>query len=196
MRKSIKRALALAGALPVAAASLVVGVTAAQAAPSCPFGSEVAEFDVIAGGHWRVAAAPVSPTEYNVCIQSLTTVTAVVVLKTGVAVTPPSVTSAPGVGDCATRIINMTAPVTLSLSVGASTTGPAVCLGKDGTTTTLSFNAASVQAVPDVDVWLPANSYLLTWGYCAPEYAAYTQNPSNANYWNWYYCYSSDRRIV
>lgn len=196
MRKSLKRAATLVAGAPLVAAGLVVSAPAAHAAPTCPFGTEVTEFDFIVGGHYRVAAAAVSPTEYNVCIQLIQTATAVVVLKTGVAITPPNVTTTPGTGACATKIIDMTAPTELELSVGTSTTGPSICLGKDGTTTTLSFSAASVNTLPDVDVWLPANSYLLVWGYCAPQYAQYTANPSSANQYNWQNCYSFDRKLA
>ena len=159
MRKSLQRALTLVAAAPVAAASLVAAAPAASAAiPVCPAGTAVTEFDLLGSDHYRVAVHTPSSTQTVLCLQAATTLQAVIVVKSGVGLTPPSVTQTPGSGSCVTRIIDMTSPVALALSVGLNTAGPAICFGKDGTTTTVSLNAGSVTTLPDVEVWLPAGS--------------------------------------
>lgn len=196
MRKSIQRALALAGAAPLVAASLVTGATAAHAVvPACPDSSDVVDFEVVVAGEFRIASYPVTSSERNICIQLLTTAHAVVVLKTRASVTPPTVTPTDGLGSCQTTLFSMDDPTDLTLSIGASTSVPSVCIGKDGVTTTITFGAPAVNALPDVDVYLPANTFLLTYGYCGAQYAQYTANPNAATQAAWVACYSTDRKI-
>ncbi|HVF03856.1 MAG TPA: hypothetical protein VNA20_03370 [Frankiaceae bacterium] len=197
MRKSIKRVLALGAATPLAAATLLVGAPAAHAAtaPTCGVGSTVlADFYTLGGFHTRIATYDVTSTVTNVCIRVGGTFETVLVVKRTVSITPPSVSQTAGVGACATRIIDMTAPVALALSIGANTTGPVICLGQNGTTTTVTFNGPAVNATPDIDVWTIRGTVSNEIP-CADEYARYVAGLGD--YWDWYDCYYySDHRIV
>lgn len=169
MRKSTKRAVTFVANLSTLTAVLMGSAPAARAelvAPTCAAGSTVlVDFYTLGGSHTRIATFDVSPKVKNVCVELFGVIQTVVVVRSDYALTPPSVNPTPGVGRCAQPIIDMTAPVSLSLSVGA-TSAPSVCLGQNGTTTTISFGAASAQAIPWVEVWTPRNTLLNTYVAC------------------------------
>ena len=194
MRTSTRRALALAAATPLLAASVVGGATGAHAAPSCPESTDVVDFTVVAVGRFRVAVRPDGPTTTYVCVQAADTIQAVVIVRSDTSVTPPSVTTTPGAGDCATRIVTVDDPEDFTLSVGADAGAQRVCVGSNGTTTTLSFGLPAVNALPSVEVWLPAYSFLVMYGACATPFALYTADPSTTNYNRWVSCYNGDRK--
>jgi hypothetical protein len=197
MRTIFQRVLTLAAAAPLAATALVVAAPAASAAaPICPAGTAVTEFDLLGSGHYRVAVYAPSSTQTILCLEVQSSYEAVLVLKTGAGVNPPNVTETEGIGTCATRIIDMTAPISLSLSVGASTTGPAVCFGKDGTTTTVSFNAGGVTGIPDVEVWFPDNTTLQE-EYCYSRFYVLYIATESSSYLNQYStCRMSDQQAI
>lgn len=198
MHQTIRRALAVLAATPVAAASLLVTGPAAHAAtmPLCTDPAKVlTEFDAFGLGHTRIAYATPSSTETDVCFQTDTNLTVTLAFKSNVSLAIPNVTTTPGTGGCATTLLNMTSPASVWLNVDENVNTRSVCIGKDGTTTTISVTTLpGVNQIPDLDVWFPANSYFQQVGTCIVLYAEAVAGTSPwQNYWD---CYAYNRQFI
>lgn len=194
MHKSLRRALQLAATAPLVAATLVTGATSAHAVASCPDSTDVVDFDVFVAGSFRVAYRPEAPnTTTVICIQAITDAHVVVLLWSGPSVTPPSVTTTDGSGSCPVTLVDMDDPTDFRLSLSIDPDTGTVCLGHDGTTTTISVGMPAVTNPPGFQVWLPANTFLVKYGACAGPWANYTANPSAENHRIWVSCYNGDR---
>jgi hypothetical protein len=199
-RTVVRRALVLAAAAPLLAGAAVLTAPAALASlPTCtsPGATVLTEFDAIGLGHTRIATYSPSGTETDVCVQTETTILLVAAFTSNVNLVVPSVTTTPGTGGCATTILNMTAPIALSVSVGEDTSTRSLCIGKDGVTTTIAVaTLPGVTTLPTLTVGSPAYSYLAYYGWCAPQYAAYDAAPTAANSNSWQSCYSVDHAVT
>jgi hypothetical protein len=186
----------------LAMAAVVAGTAGAPAhadpLPVCPIeGSHVIrEFDTFGGYHTRIAYYAPSDTEVDVCIQTLGSVQTVIALTSDVQLLPPQANRSAGTESCARSIVDMTDPVRLTLSAGASLAQRDVCFEIDGTATTISLSGGSFQSVPSVAIWLPANSFLNQWGWCGRYYAYYQlRHDDEARKQKWIDCYQQDNRV-
>lgn len=194
VRRSYRLALA-AGA--VALSSAAVPAAHADTAPICPLGESkvLAEFDTPGGHHTRIAYFSATPTETDVCIQTMDSVQTVIAVTSEVSVLPPEVQSgeAPG-GTCAHEIVNITDPVSVQLSAGVDVDGRVVCFAIDGVATTITLSGGTASAVPSAAIWLPANSFVNQWGWCSKYYASYEAH-RDAGGRAWRECYQQDNRV-
>jgi hypothetical protein len=196
MMRSVRRALTMATALPVAACALLAGAPAASATHLLPVSCDLAQSTQLLDGevlgeYHYVWVQQVSSSETLVCIGAYPT-NFVVQIKSGVSLTPPGVTNTGGAGSCATELFDLNAPVQIQMSVGA-TTAPTLCIGLDDETTTLGLTGVSVNTLPDVNIWRDANpSY--AYAFCPVDYALWVADSSN--YWGYYYCRTQADQIL
>lgn len=166
-------------------------------APVCPAGSSQVIFDrgPNRNTRTRILRHEASPTETDVCFQTLEAVETVVAMLHDVGASRPEVTM-PAPGDCTAPIVDTRKPVDLSLAVGADpATGSNVCFGVEGDVVIVTFPAT----LPQLAVWLPANSFLNRYGYCSQTYAIYEVNElrkRDAGQQAWRDCYQQDNQVI
>jgi hypothetical protein len=166
-------------------------------APICPQGSSQVIFDrgPNRNTRTRILRHEASPTETDVCFQTLEAVETVVAMTHEVDAGPP-VMSTPEPGDCTLTVVDTRAPVNLWLALGVDTqTGTSVCFGVEGDVTMVTFPAT----LPNLAVWLPANSFLNRYGYCSQTYAIYEVNElrkRDAGQQAWRDCYQQDNQVI
>jgi hypothetical protein len=174
MSRTLSRLLALGAAAPLLGTALVVAAPAAQAAvlPVCT-STPVYDFNVAGTGVNRLAV-DVTSTQVRICFTE-PTLAGVLVLRTTLGVTPPTVTQTTGTLPCAQPVWDSTQPVSLHISVGADATGArSVCFSMDGDTTVVTFGLPSVGALPGVELWRTGTWDDLDVAACLPLYLTAT----------------------
>lgn len=172
-RKSLRRALTLAAATPLAAGALLTGAPAASAThqtiPACDPALSTRVFTgEILGQPSYVWIQPINASETRICIGS-TPDRLVIGLDSGVYVTPVSVVRTQGVGNCGTEVFDIDDPGRAQLSFNFST-APAICWGVDDVTTTITLKGPSVDRIPSIAVWRGGGGWV-DLAMCADYYA-------------------------
>ena len=183
-------------AVAVSLGAISLPATADDVVPVCPAnGSTVLrEFDTAGGYHTRIAYYSPTPTETNVCIQTLGSVQTVIAVTSQVDLAPPEVTQTWDSGHCPGPVVTLDHP-DITISAGGNVEGRTVCFGIDGTTSTITIAGPTHGKLPTAAVWLPANSFVNQWGWCGKYYAAYQTHKSTSRGDSWRECYEKDNRI-
>jgi hypothetical protein len=143
----------MAAALPLATLSLLTAAPGAQAStvqPTCDPGVPLVDFTTFDSNRTRVAYTQLA-TEFDLCVEVAGAVDAAVVINGGVTFSPILFYKVEQ-GECASTVINMTAPVRFSLSVDPQ--GQTICFTNGSSRTTITLNAVNLGQLTDVDVWL------------------------------------------
>jgi hypothetical protein len=205
VRRTYQRVLAIAATVPVVLLSGAdVAAHAAVTMPTCNEAASTRLLTTSAPVPLFLWVQQVSPTETRVCFG--TDVPELTVVLTGAAgVGVPSVSTTPGTA-CAAPIVKISDPVAFEFAY-AATPVPTLCFAVDGEALTLSFTGASVQALPDVQVYRGANGAIAT-ADCAPHEVAYVfedttgiriidYSPSPYGpYYFWQECLNNPRRLI
>ncbi|HEX8002116.1 MAG TPA: hypothetical protein VF519_05425 [Mycobacteriales bacterium] len=192
-RSSVRRALTLLAATPVAAAALLGTGPAASAVTNPPVSCDPAVstklLEGTVNGGFRYLYVEQRTDRTLVCAGNYPT-NVVVEIKPAVGVTVPTVTRVDGLGSCATELLDLTAPAVIEVSYGV-TTAPTLCIGLNDEWTTLGLTGASVNTLPDVNVYRSGNPSFVT-AFCATEYFFYVQS-GQVQYSPQYYAYYNCR---
>lgn len=180
MSRTLSRLLAVGAAAPLLGTALVVAAPAAQAAvlPVCT-STPVYDFTV-AGSAVNRLAIDTTSTQVRICFTTASLATGVLVLHTGVGVTPPSVTPTTGTLPCSQAVWDSTQPLSLHISLGVDLDTLSVCLSVNGDTTVVTFGLPSVGALPGVELWRTGTFDWLDVAACLPLWVTAVATGSSA----------------
>ena len=176
MRSVLSRAAAVTGGAALTLVLLPAGPAAAASSATCPQASSTRLFTGGVAGSADNKLWVYSPTSTQtiVCFDFYPTAAiggGAIVLNTGVALAPPSVTVGSSPTACTTEVVRITDPVPFRLALGAA--GTTVCFTLNSSTTTLTFGGPSVSSVPSVEVWKDATFSWIAVAACPVQWAQY-----------------------
>lgn len=178
LRKPLRRALVLLGALPFALAA--APSAHAQTIPVC-------DRDVLRTAGVRVAVGT-GDGRLSVCVDDVTAGGLVVSVSTvGRNATLPTVTR--DVGSCQGAQVDLSSPVQLSVAAGAGS----VCVGLNGLTTTVTSGDLGYDPAPRV--WRTGTGALIDYAFCVDEYVAWLLSVE-PSYDPWTECANTPERIA
>ncbi len=177
MRPILSRVLAVSGGAALTFALLPAGTAAAASSASCPAASSTRLFTgaLLGSGDNKLWVYSPTASQTIVCFDFYPTLAlggGAIVVDSGVALAPPTVTVGSDAAKCTTEVVRISDPVPFRLALG--TAGNTVCFTVNSSTTTLTFGGPSVTSVPSVQVWKDATYSWLAIAACPVEYAQWT----------------------